>query len=347
MKYVLLGAKVLLVFTLALLPSVVMTLAGWSGTMVIGGMALAGVTAAAIVGGFGFGAIVSVVLPIAAALGMLVRETSWAVALLMVALGGLYGWWAAAGLGSGAVMVPTLVPYFIQDPPKLFVDAPPVIDMKYALGFIGVFVVSGVWVSFLVGRIVLKGKKLPKPAQRPGPAVAYGMILGAAAGITAVIALSTNKGVHWAWITLTIFALSSTTGELDAKKVRDRLTGTAAGFLLAILIFSLPLGVGIVGVMALLCLTGAMVLLLSHKPYWSYVSLMTPAVVLLDSAGTDNSTWVAEQRLLFTLLGAVIAIVVTVVANHALRGWLRDDARDHAANHDDLASIPEVRPSGG
>lgn len=343
MKYLLLGAKVLLVFTIALIPAIGMTLAGWSGTLVIGGMALAGVTAAAIVGGFVFGAIISVVLPLAAAVGMLVRETPWAVGLLMVVLGGLYGWWAASGLASGAVMVPTLVPYFIQDPPRLFTDAAPAIDAQYLLGVIGVFAVSGLWVSFLVGRIILKGKTMPKSPQQPGPAVAYGMFLGAAAGITAMIAVSTDKGVHWAWITLTIFALSSTTGELDAKKVRDRLSGTFAGFLLAILVFATSLGPVALGVTALLCLTGGMVLLLTHKPYWSYVSLMTPTVVLLDSSTGKDSTWIAEQRLLFTLLGAVIAVVVTVVANHALSRWLRDDAQ----NRDDLASIPSEQPAGG
>ena len=50
--------------------------------------------------------------------------------------------------------------------------------------------------------------------------------------------------------------------------------------------------------------------------------VMTPAIIIMDSTGS-NTEVVAEQRLLFTLLGVLIIVFVTTLANLAWSLYIR------------------------
>lgn len=321
--------KLLAVLVVGLLPPLLIGFAGWPGALGVGHFAVMGAATAAIAGGLRLGVGVTVSIAVAGAIGMVVRDQPLLVALLMTVLGGLYGWWAAAGWGSGAMMVPALVPYLVQEPPPLFSSDPATVDAPYLAAFTAVFLVSGIWGAFVVSRIA-SGPKEHKPATAKLRAtIAYGLALGATGGITAAIALNLSPTLHWAWITLTIFLLANPTGSPDRRKVADRLIGSVVGFLVAVLLFALPVGSSALSVAALLMLTTALTLKVAGTPYWAYVALLTPAVVLLDADGTDGS-WLAEQRLGFTLLGAVLAVGVSVAAHVVYRRWLTNHGEQPA-----------------
>lgn len=322
--------KLLVVLVVGLLPPLLIGFAGWPGALGVGHFAVWGAATAAIAGGLRLGIGVTVSIAVAGVIGMVVRDEPLLVALLMTVLGGLYGWWAAAGWGSGAMMVPALVPYLVQEPPPLFSSDPATVDARYLLAFTAVFLVSGIWGAFITSRIASGSKQLKPPTVRLRATIAYGLALGATAGITAAIALDLSPTLHWAWITLTIFLLANPTGSTDHKKIANRLIGSLAGFLLAMLLFALPLGSAVLGVAALLLLTTALTLKVAGTKYWIYVALLTPAVVLLDANTTDGS-WVAEQRLGFTLLGAVLAVAVSVAAHAVYRHWLATHGEQTAA----------------
>jgi len=48
-------------------------------------------------------------------------------------------------------------------------------------------------------------------------------------------------------------------------------------------------------------------------PYWKFVIFVTPGVVLLDSNQASDQIQVAETRVLFTLIGAVLAVLIAVM----------------------------------
>lgn len=52
--------------------------------------------------------------------------------------------------------------------------------------------------------------------------------------------------------------------------------------------------------------------LLGWTPYWLYATVLTPAIVLLDSAGSTVDE-VAEERLGATLIGVAATVVVMLV----------------------------------
>lgn len=320
-KAAVLYVKLLAVLVVSLLPPLLIVWAGWPGALSIGQFAVWGAATAAIVGGTRLGVAVVISIAVAGAVGMVVGDQPLLVALLMTVLGGIYGWWAAGGWGSGAMLIPGLVPYLVQEPPPLFGSEPATVDARYLLAFTAIFVVSGVWATFVISRITSGPKEHPPVTAKLRATIAYGLALGATAGITAAIALAVDPTLHWAWITLTIFLLANPTGAPDRKKIRDRLVGTVAGFILAVLLFSVSALQPALGVLALLLLTTALTMKVAGQPYWAYVTLLTPAVVLLDSNGADTP-WLAEQRLGFTLLGAALAVSVSLVAHIVYRRWL-------------------------
>jgi uncharacterized membrane protein YgaE (UPF0421/DUF939 family) len=56
----------------------------------------------------------------------------------------------------------------------------------------------------------------------------------------------------------------------------------------------------------------AFTLMLQGRPYWLFATVLTPAIVLLESAGSTVDE-VAEERLGTTLIGVAATVVVMLV----------------------------------
>ena len=56
----------------------------------------------------------------------------------------------------------------------------------------------------------------------------------------------------------------------------------------------------------------AFLLMLQGRPYWLYATVLTPAIVLLESVGSTVDE-VAEERLGATLIGVADTVVVKMV----------------------------------
>lgn len=54
------------------------------------------------------------------------------------------------------------------------------------------------------------------------------------------------------------------------------------------------------------------------RPYWVYVLLLTPAVILLSTQGKETILDAGLQRVLFTLGAAIVATVVLVLGHGIL-----------------------------
>lgn len=331
------GLKVLLVLVVASLPSLLLAALGWPGAPVVGAFGAIGALSAAIIGGFRIGVLAAVIIAIGAVIGIAVRDHSVAVAALMIALGGVYGRIAATGVGSAAAMIPALVPYFIEDPPGLFTSGVPDINAQYYIGTAAVVVGSGIWGSWLASRIS-KGKTRLSPPTPVNLTVGYGLALGAAAGLSAAIAIDHVPQAHWAWLTLTIFVLADPSGRLNVRKVVERLFGTFLGFGFALLLLQLPSNAMWAAFVALALLTLALTARQEGRPYWFYVALLTPVIVLLSSAsGTGEQ--MAGERLWFTALGAAIVVALTVILNQLYSGVVKTRMRHSAGTTNANATV--------
>lgn len=331
MKHAVLGLRIFAVTVLSLAPALVAVVLGWPGAFTVGLFALGGAAAGTVAGGLRLGLIISVTLAIAGAVAMPLGGYPWAIAAVMVVLGGIYGFWAAHGYASGAMLIPALVPYLVRDPPGIFTNEAPTVNIAYIGAFLLIWIITGIWTSLVMSKIVLKGKSFAGPSQATKPTVIFGLFLGAIAGVVAAVAMTVDPTAQWPWIILTIFLLANPSGKIRAKQVRDRVTGTVIGLGAALLLSALPLSPAGQGILALVLITAALVIRIEKRPYWFFVMVMTPAIILMDSTGS-NTELVAEQRLIFTLLGIVITVSAALLANLAWSTYLKRHPRDAQAN---------------
>lgn len=331
MKHAALGLRIFAVTVLALAPALVAVALGWPGALTVGLFAMGSAAAGTVAGGLRFGLIVSVTIAMAGVIAMPLNPYPWAIAAVMVVLGGIYGFWAAHGYTSGALLIPALVPYLVRDPPGIFTNDTPTINVAYLAAFVLIWITTGLWTALVMSKLVLKGKSFAGPTQSTRPTVVLGLLLGGVAGLVAMIAMTVSPADQWPWIVLTMFVLANPTGKIDRRQVRDRVLGTVVGLGLALLLSELTLSPAASGTLALLLITAALVIRIEKRPYWLFVMIMTPAIILMDSTNSSTEK-VAEQRLIFTLMGAAIVIILALLVNLAWSSYLRKHPRDAQAN---------------
>jgi len=111
------------------------------------------------------------------------------------------------------------------------------------------------------------------------------------------------------WIILTIVVVFQPSLGDGFRKAAHRAAGTVLGFVIAVLIGALVTNVGLLYLIGTVFLMIAFILMMQGRPYWLYATVLTPAIVLLESAGSTVDE-VAEQRLGATLIGVTVTVLV-------------------------------------
>jgi hypothetical protein len=149
--------------------------------------------------------------------------------------------------------------------------------------------------------------------------LAYSSILAVVIGGVTWFVIHFGLGQGGAWIILTILVVFQPYLGTSFSKAGQRIIGTVAGFVLALIIgqfISSGPALYVVGVVLFMVAGSCMML---GKPYWTFVIFLTPAVVLFTSAGsTVDKT--AVLRLEATSIGVLITLLVmlalTPLAKH-------------------------------
>jgi hypothetical protein len=314
--------KIFVLSVVALLPPTILAAIWWPAALSI-------VTFGAIVGivaalgrGFAVGAKFAFIFAFAATIGTWVADQPFLAALVVAMMSVLVAFFANRGLAGPMMFAALLVPYVIHSaiggqPRQGFAAN----EFLFLLATFLILLAAGFYAALVVSALI----KMPSDAQVPdlptlGQSVLYGGLLAVTTGAITFAALTWFSGTLWMWLTLTIYVLTKPTCDLDYAKIWARLGGTLVGSALAaalVAVIELP---GVFYLIAVLLLVSALTLKVESKPYWLYASLLTPAVILIDSVGNDGSVVVGE-RLGFTIAGVVIALAMGVVMNLIARWY--------------------------
>ncbi len=215
---------------------------------------------------------------------------------------------------SGPMLMAALfAPYLIHSPP----DALPGNTNTWAFyaAVAGTLLAAGLW-GTLLAWLVRRGK----PTAPKGPAISVregvltGVIVAVVGGLLTLLCMTQFPKTEWVWLLLTLFVLTKPAPGLNLRMTRDRVAGTMVGVAVALLIGLLGLPTAATTTIGVLALTTALTFRLHGKPYWLYASFLTPAVIMFDSVGADPTS-VAEQRLIYTVTGAVLAVALSAGIN--------------------------------
>lgn len=304
--------EVFIGLAVVIVPFIAVSALWWSGviTFAIFGV-FVGLTGAATVGpkvGIGFTLLFAVFGTAAVAVssspilaGLLVAAAAFGIAFCSV-----------YGLTGAMLVVAMFVPYLIHQPPTP--SSGGVRGVTYFASVAGVLLVAGLWGCLLGWFVTRHRSATPPPRFRMRDAVLGGSLVAVVAGVITFVAVSRLDSTEWVWLLLTLFVLTKPAPDLNWPMTKSRVFGTVVGVIAASLISLLGLPHPIFTTLGLLALTIAMTLKLLKKPYWIYASFMTPAIIFFDST-TGDTPELAFQRLIYTIVGAAVAVGLAAAIN--------------------------------
>lgn len=326
------GQKALLlgmVFVALMVPPVVLLLVGVQGltsACIYGGM----VAFVASFYDFRLAAALSIVAGVAATVAVLLSPYPLAGAMFMAVIAGGAAFTARQGLHSPVMIVPMFISFMVVSPPQI----------TNATSTLGVAMLSGItmagcglWVTGAARVVLGASPSLPRK-MRPLPvAFWYAGVMALVVG-AATWAILTYVPTHrGAWLILTIIVVLQPSTHDTLKKTLHRLGGTVAGGLVSLifLLVDLPSAAHL-ALAAILLYVALLSRFVLGQPYWVYVLVLTPAIVLVSTHGPDTLD-IVTARVEFTLMGGAIAIAIALVAK-----WIIIRARAH---HGDVVTPPQ------
>jgi hypothetical protein len=231
--------------------------------------------------------------------------------------------WASLGTASGkgalVSMPASIMTVFIVVPPQVAAGPNPHTS-RNVLAVLLYAIAASAW-GIAIGMLLRRGRTIPQiPAAGWRWGLTQGLLVGVVMAATAAYATSRHLGQGGAWLLMTVFLVFKPMTPAPWRKSINRAFGTMLGVaVVALYLLTLPSSAPALALLlpaALMLAAAALNLLAQRWPYWTFVALFTPAIVLL-LAGTTVTTKtvpIARQldalRIEYSLLGILIALVV-------------------------------------
>jgi len=237
-------------------------------------------------------------------------------ALLIAGLAGYAGYSARYGNESPILFIPIIVSFIVISPPTLTGYSGETITGTEYSGIVGIsLLIGGCWSALLGSLLTRNFQRAPIEPVSKDVSAGYAIALASSSGIATFIAAQFFPGSTGAWVVLTILLVMKPRSTDMWRTARHRIGGTFLGAVVAALIVVTVAALGLPRVSWELAL-GAVFLALALsvfivRPYWQFVTFLTPAIILLRSSGS-NELDLDAQRVLMTLIGTVVALAFAV-----------------------------------
>jgi hypothetical protein len=295
--------SILLMVIAGFSPAIVMGALGWKSAVsvaMLGGLAT--FMACTMGKGWHTGLVMAVPFSVMTALTVWAAPYALVAAVLLAVAAFVRGYAAKAGMQNAFLTTVIALGFLVAEPPKFSGSLPaPVMTGLIILA-------TTLWVTlviFIAQRWVHPPTLAPIETHR---VLWFSSVLAAMVGLATWFVVDLGLGHGGGWIILTIVVVYQPNLGDGFKKAGARAIGTVVGFVIAIVIGSVVQNGPVLYLVGTVFLAAAMVVMLTGKPYWYFAALLTPAIVLYESAGS-TVTKVALQRLDATFIGVAITLV--------------------------------------
>jgi Fusaric acid resistance protein-like len=299
-----------LVFDVALMviagfaPAILMGLLGWTdgvNVAILSGLAVF----IACMGGTGWrtGLVISLPFALLAGLADWASFSPWLAALVLASAAFLRGYAAKAGMHDALIMTVIALGFIVASPVSQ--DTPIAPPLYVAL----VALVASLWATFVIFLLRNRLHVHQHTGLDSGRVLAYSLVLALLVGTATWFVVDLDLGHTGGWIILTIVVVFQPSLGDGFQKAVHRAAGTVFGFVIAVLVGAVVTSAGLLYLFGTVFLMVAFILMMQGRPYWLYATVLTPAIVLLESAGSTVDE-VAEQRLGATLIGVAVTVLV-------------------------------------
>lgn len=309
-------------------PAIILGLLGWSNGVTVA--ILAGLAVfIACMGGSGWrtGLVISAPFAILLALGDWAAPNPWLAAAVLGVAAFVRGYAAKVGMHDALMMTIIALGFIVASPVPSNTPIPsPLYVALVALG-------ASLWATLVMYLLRNRLKGRAHTALDPIHVLSFSVVLALLVAVATWFVVDLDLGHTGGWIILTILVVFQPSLGAGFTKAAHRAAGTVLGFVIALIVGSIvPAGV-LLYLVGFLLLMGAFLLLLEGRPYWLYATLLTPAIVLLESAGSTLDL-VDEERLGATLVGVGLSVLVMLVLAPLAQVWNSRMAAVDAAGPD-------------
>jgi hypothetical protein len=261
-------------------------------------------------------------LRISAPFAVLCALTVWAApsalgaALVLGAAAFWRGYGARLGLHNALMMTVISLGFIVTDPPKFEgTFSAPIVTGLVALG-------SALYVTFVA--YLARGALRPPALTRlvTQRVVAFSVVLSLMIGTVTWFVIHFDLGHGGAWIILTILVVFQPYLGTGFRKAGERVVGTLGGFVLALVVGEFVSNGPVLYVVGFLLFMVAGIMLMLAKPYWTFVIFLTPAVILVTTAGStvdQNAVIRLEATAAGVLITLLVMLALTPLAKHLQR----------------------------
>jgi uncharacterized membrane protein YccC len=134
----------------------------------------------------------------------------------------------------------------------------------------------------------------------------------------------------WSWLLAALYSMMMATTGMTLKSSRDMIVGTSVGVVGAVLILFVGLPTSAAILVGSIILPASLALRAAGKSMWISTGVSTSGVILLTGASMDPYV-AAQDRLVFSAVGAIIAVLLGSAITWAVRWQSRERRRGHVA----------------
>ena len=312
-----LTVDVILMIVAGFLPAIVMGFLGWTGGVNIAILAGLAVFIACMGGnGWRTGLIISAPFALLAGLADWGAPNPWLAAIVLAGAAFLRGYAAKAGMHDALVMALIALGFFVSSP---LASVAPGTFSPLPLYVAVVSLIAALWAMFVMFLLRHRLHVREHIGLDRIRVLAYSLVLAFLVGVATWFVVTLDLGHTGGWIILTIVVIFQPSLGAGFQKAAQRASGTVLGLVIAISIGALLPSGGLLNLAGTAFLMVAFIFMLQGRPYWLYATVLTPAIVLLESGGSTVGA-VARERLVATLIGvlgtAVVMLLLTPLAKY-------------------------------
>lgn len=259
-----------------------------------------------------------------AGLGAMLQHSVIGLTLLIAATAALIPIGGYLGHLQAGLFATMFAPNTVNPAPSPWVGESSV-SLWFFLAIAGVTLLGGLW-GLLIGTRLRKVMPEKDPPGRLSGrlAVLGGAVIVLTAGLVTYVSVTNFPTAKWAWLIAAVVSMMMATAGVTWRTSFEMIFGTLAGVGIAVafLFARMPTSLMVIVGTLLICLSVA--LKMGGKPFWVSTGISTSGVVFVTGSSMDPFL-AAEDRLLFTAVGSVLAVLVGVVLTWISRAIDADD----------------------